>query len=137
MTATAAEGHVHGVHTAAAPAAGQRWSTDDALRQAMERIRAALEPALGRAHAGDATPDEYRAVAAQVETQVAFMIENCKLPPDADAALHVTIGQMLEGADAMKGGANAKPRQGAIKLAAALDRYGREFDHPGWRPLHQ
>ncbi|MEW6098304.1 MAG: hypothetical protein AB1666_03865 [Pseudomonadota bacterium] len=63
-------------------------------------------------------------------------MSNCKLPPEADAALHGILAQIAQGTDAMAGKSKTKPRDGALKVVAALDEYGRTFDHPGWKKLH-
>jgi hypothetical protein len=35
----------------------------------------------------------------------------------------------------MAGKSGLAPREGALKLAAALGEYGERFDHPGWQAL--
>ncbi|MFZ5543243.1 MAG: hypothetical protein ACOZJZ_06780 [Pseudomonadota bacterium] len=132
--------HDHGpAHaTAAKPLpAGQRWATDAPLREGMGRIRAALEPQLKAVHHDKLGAEEYKALAAQTEQQVAHIVANCKLAPEADAALHGILAQIGEATEAMAGKSKAKPRDGAVKLVAALEEYGRSFDHPGWKKLHR
>ena len=75
------------------------------------------------------------ALAKKIETQVAYMIQYCKLPADADAQLHLVIADLTAGADAMKGKDAAARKAGAEKIVAALDAYGKHFDHPGWRAV--
>ncbi|WBY00353.1 hypothetical protein PE066_12810 [Ramlibacter tataouinensis] len=133
----AGEAHDHG-HASAADKplpAGKRWATDAALRQGMTEIRHALEPQLGAIHDNKLAPEQYQAIAAKAEQQVAYIVANCKLPPDADAALHLIIGQIGEANEAMAGKSKARPRDGAVKLLNALNEYGRTFDHPGWKKL--
>lgn len=134
----AATSHDHG-HGEGAPAlqldAGKRWATDAPLREGMTEIRHALEPQLEAIHKNQLTPEQYQAIAAKTEQQVAHIVANCKLPPDADAALHVIIGQIGESTEAMSGKSKARPRDGAVKLLGALNEYGRTFDHPGWKKL--
>lgn len=133
----AGEAHDHGHASAAAKPlpAGKRWTTDEALRQGMTEIRHALEPQLGAIHNNKLTPEQYQAIAHKTEEQVAYIVANCKLPADADAALHGIIAEMGEGVEAMSGKSKAKPRDGAVKLLNALNEYGRTFDHPGWKKL--
>ncbi len=133
----AGDAHDHGHASAAAKPlpAGQRWATDAPLRQGMTEIRHALEPQLGAIHKNKLTPEQYQAIAAKTEQQVAHIVANCKLSPDADAALHVIIGQIGEATEAMAGKSKAQPRDGAVKLLGALNDYGRTFDHPGWKKL--
>ncbi|MGE5115377.1 MAG: hypothetical protein ACM3N6_02675 [Betaproteobacteria bacterium] len=129
--------HDHGHAAAAKPLpSGQRWATDAPLREGMTKMRSALESRLEAIHGDTLANDQYKTLAQITETQIAHIVANCKLPPDADAALHGVIAKMGEGADAMSGKSKAKPREGAVLLAEALDEYGRTFDHPGWKPLH-
>jgi hypothetical protein len=58
------------------------------------------------------------------------MIQNCKLEPEPDAALHVLIGRMLTASEAMK--KDPASRAGWPELMAILHDYGAAFDHPGW-----
>lgn len=133
----AAPAHDHGHAPAAkAPAAGQRWATDAALREGMTGMRRALQPQLKAIHDGRLTPAQYAALAADVDRQVTHIVTHCKLPPDADAALHGILADVAQATQALQGKSRLSRRDGAVKLARALDDYGRTFDHPGWQPLH-
>ena len=129
--------HAHAQEGAAISAlklnAGKTWQTDAPLRKGMEAIRSAVAADKSAIHSGKITPARYAALGATVETQVAFMIQNCKLPAAADAQLHLIIADLASGADAMKGKDSAARRTGAEKVVVALEAYGRHFDHPGWR----
>ena len=115
---------------------GRKWSTDDALRAGMSRIRSLVEPQLAPAHAGQLTPAQYRELSTQVETQVAGVVANCKLEPKADAMLHLVIADIAAGTDAMAGkDAEARPALGLVKVAQAVNQYGSHFDHPGFKPI--
>ena len=133
--ATAAHDHGHAVAAKPLPS-GQRWATDAPLREGMTTMRGALESRLEAIHGDKLGSDQYKALAQVTEKQIAHIVANCKLSPDADAALHGVIAKMGEGAEAMSGKSKVKPREGAVLLAEALDEYGRLFDHPGWKPLH-
>ena len=98
---------------------GAKWNTDAPLRQGMATIRRTVE----------AAPQELADV---VEVQVAYIIENCRLPPEADANLHLVIEQLIEGAEGLRIGDGARGRGEVI---AALNAYGSHFDHPDWRPI--
>ena len=123
----------HEAHsTAVTPPAGERWPTDEPLRAAMTRLQAAVNEALRAHERGTLDATHAQALAQSVEKEVAFMIENCKLPPQADAALHVLIGRMLSAVARLKetpADENALP-----ELAHVLQQYSETFDHPNWTP---
>jgi len=115
---------------------GQKWATDEALRNGMGRIRGLVEPRLGDAHGGKLTAAQYRELATQVETEVGGIVANCKLEPKADAMLHLVIADLGEGTDAMAGKtAKLPPAKGLVKVALAVNEYGSHFDHPGFKPI--
>lgn len=135
--AWAANEHSHG-HDAHALElnAGKKWTTDDPLRQGMTKIRAIVAPRLERIHAGKMDARGYAAMAAGVETQVAYIVKTCKLEPDADAMLHLLLAEIVEGIDAMKAAGKTAPAEsGVVKIVAALNGYGKYFEHPGWKPV--
>jgi len=127
---------------AAAPAKlsldqGRRWATDETLRTGMGRIRGLVEPQLAKAHAGKLTPADYKAVAGEVEKEIGGIVANCKLEPKADAMLHLVIGDIGGGTDAMAGkNPKLKPQQGLVQVVAAVNNYGRYFADPGFKPIH-
>jgi hypothetical protein len=128
-------------HEASAPAAlslnqGRKWSTDDALRGGMTRIRGLVATQLDAAHAGRLSAAQYTALAGRIEGEVGGIVANCKLEPKADAMLHLVIGEIGAGTDAMAGkAAKAKPQQGLVHVAAAVNNYGKYFEHPGFKPI--
>lgn len=115
--------------TPARPAAGKRWATDAPLRQGMAQIRAAVD-ALRHYEHGQPGPAQAVALATTVESQVAYLVANCKLEPQADAALHVIIARLMQGAAALK--ANPHDTAALATLRQALQDYPRQFDDPGW-----
>jgi hypothetical protein len=115
---------------------GKKWQTDAPLRQGMENIRAAVAKDLKVIHANKATPAQYEALAKKVNTEVAGIVQNCKLDPEADAQLHIVIAELMAAAEVMEGKAKGeKPREGAVKAVKALNAYGKHFDHAGWKRL--
>lgn len=128
-------------HDATAPSKlslnhGHKWATDVSLRDGMKRIRALVEPQLAAAHAGKLSPAQYAALASQVETEVGGIVANCKLEPKADAVLHIVIGAIGAGTDAMTGRtAKQPPPQGLVQIAKAVNDYAGHFDHPGLKPI--
>ena len=128
-------------HDAAAPAAlslnaGQKWATDDALRGGMTRIRGLVATQLDAAHAGRLSPAQYAQLAGRIEGEVGGIVAKCKLEPKADAMLHVVIGEIGAGTDAMAGKTPGVPAaQGLVHVASAVNDYGRHFEHPGFQPV--
>ena len=115
---------------------GEKWQTDEALRTGMVNMRAALAKDLELIHAGSASEAQYEALAAKLNGEVAYVVQNCKLEPKADAELHKVIAEVLGGAEAMQGKeAGVARRDGAVRVLKALEAYGEHFDHPGWRNL--
>src|SRR5690606_1871285 len=115
----------HDAHDAViAPPEGTLWPTDESLRTAMSRIQAAAERAVA---ARPLTREAAHALAGTVEENVAYMVENCKLPPEPDAALHVLIHRMLSAANLMK--QDASSNAAVEQLVGTLHDYYRTFDH--------
>lgn len=114
---------------------GKKWSTDGNLRQGMDRIRDTLAAALPAIHSGKATVEQYRALAQEANDQIAFIAKNCKMEQEMDAMLHLVLAEIIAGAEAMSAQDSGKAREGAERIARALDNYGVYFDHPGWRAV--
>lgn len=130
----------HSSHGAAASQkmelnAGKKWATDDPLRQAMTAIKAAVATTLPAAHAGKATKADYDAFGKEVTAQVTYVVQNCKLDPKADAQIHIVIGDMMNGVEMAEGKQHGKEASGVVKVAQALNMYGKYFDHAGWQPI--
>ncbi len=112
---------------------GTKWPTDAPLRQGMTSIKAALLPQLPAIHENRLKASQYLLLAKQTNTQIGFMVTNCKLSPDADAQLHLIIADLGAAAEAMAGNDQKMSRQeGAMRLQNALKTYGEFFDHPNW-----
>ena len=107
----------HGHDTAAPPLVnGQRWETDEALRTGMLRIRDA------------ASQQQGAALASTTKAQVDYLITNCKLDSQADAALHGIISQLLAGADMINKAPDSP--DGVEHIQHALQQYPDYFNHP-------
>lgn len=138
LAVMAADAHDHGK---SAPHklelnAGKKWGTDPALRQAMSGIQKSVAQTLPAAHSGKATPAQYDAFGKEVSAQVAYMVENCKLDPKADAQLHLIVADIMEGVEAAQGKQGEKKRAaGVVKVAQAANAYGKHFDHTGWQAI--
>jgi hypothetical protein len=133
----AADEHRHG--HGAAPAKlqldhGKKWKTDEPLRKGMASIRETVHGAPAPLHKGTAKPEAYAEVGSRVEADVGRIVKECKLPPEADAQLHIVVAELVAGADALKTAKDGKSgRAGLLKIDGALKSYGKYFDHPGWK----
>lgn len=130
---SAAEPHGHGPAVELQLDHGKKWQTDEALRRGMDEIRKVIAASLTPIHENTFSAARYETLAASVQTQIDYIVGNCKLPEEADAQLHIVLEQVLDGIGEMRAPANKQ--QGVVKIVAALDTYGKYFDHAGWKPL--
>jgi hypothetical protein len=117
----------HANHSAPVLAEGERWPTDAPLRAAMNRIETAVGEAEPAYDNGKLEASAAQSLAAKVDADVRYMIENCKLAPEPDAALHVLIARMMSAAAALQSNPNSP--EGVPELAAAVRDYRMTFDH--------
>ncbi len=133
----AAHGHEHG----GAPSklelkAVKKWPTDATLRAAMGAMRASMQAALPSIHEHHFSAQQYGSLASKLGAEVVAIVANCRLDPEADAQLHLVISDLLEGIEAMEGKSRKTQREaGALKVVAALEKYGQTFEHWGWETL--
>ena len=132
----AADPHAHGHDAAPAKLQldhGKKWATDEPLRRGMGAIHHAVRFAPTAMHKALATPAAYAELGNRIEGEVGRIVKECKLPPEADAQVHLVIAEVIAGADAMKSATNPPAgRAGLVKVDGALKSYARYFDHPGW-----
>ena len=121
--------HDHGAAPAKAAqeAPAKRFATDATLRQEMKGIRASVE-GLGHYEHGHMGPEQAVTLATAIEVHVNTIIANCKLPPDADAALHEIIVPLLRNAGALK--KNPADLSAIAPMREAIASYDRQFN-PG------
>jgi hypothetical protein len=110
-----------------AQAPAQRFATDAPLRAGMAGIRTAVA-ALGHYEMGHMGPEQAAEQAALIQAHVRDIIANCKLPPDADGALHLIIAPLMQHAAALQ--ADPKKLEAIAPMRAALAEYVRQFDDP-------
>lgn len=136
---TGAEGHDHGHdHPAEGASAlqlndGKKWPTDESLRVGMTRIRGHLQADMKPIHEKTQSPDDYRALAANIEKELGDIVKNCSLPKEADDQLHLVLAQISSGTAKMK--KDGDRQAGALAVVEGLDLYAKFFDHPGFEPL--
>lgn len=128
--------HGHSESTQLQLNSGKKWETDLALRNGMTAIKDALGTKLDKIHDGSLKKPQYVALADLVLKNTDSIFKNCKLPPKADAQLHLVLAQILDGTSKMKSANSTQSQQqGAVKVVKALQQYAKYFDHPGWEPL--
>ncbi|HST26857.1 MAG TPA: DnrO protein [Rudaea sp.] len=125
--------HAEHAHAAPAPAAvlpaGKHWATDAPLRDGMRRVRQAVQ-ALEHGERSHLDAAQTANEGKLIEGAVNDMIANCKLDPDADAALHGLLAKFLVGANAARTGQNLPAA--LADMQDALKQYPLLFDDPTW-----
>lgn len=124
---TAQHHEQHPAPTATAEAPVQRFATDAVLRENMRGIRKSVD-ALAHYEHGHLDSQQVAILAGNIEGHVNDIIANCKLPPNADAALHAVIVPLMRNAAALKADP-AKPGPIAA-MRGSLGEYRRRFDDP-------
>lgn len=119
----------HATHANTAPAAAQRWATDAPLRAGMRQLHEAamLLEHYEMGHLDDTQRDN---AVASIDAAVKNMVANCKLKPDADAALHGLLVKFIGAANAARAGKLAKTDVQA--MLDALAQYPALFIDPDW-----
>lgn len=112
---------------------GSKWAIDAPLSQAMGKISQAVNAEVQSIHADTLPQDKYVALAGEINSQIAYMIENCELEPAADAQLHIVIHDLMDGSAQMENQASA--RDGAVQVINALNNYANYFDDPKFQPV--
>lgn len=134
IAAETAHSHGHEVHGTMGLNQGKKWETDAALRQGMGVLHQIVSVGLDSAHANALKAGDYKKMSGEIMTQFTYIVENCKLEPEADAQLHILLGNVIQGVEAIEGKVSGEqPEDGLIKMAQALNSYGAYFDHPNWQ----
>ena len=110
-----------------------KWQGDANMLKGMSAIRSALATRLSSIHDGTLPPADYKVLAAEIQAQVDFMVQNCKLTPEVDEQFHIVLGHVLDGVAELEG--EADPRGGAVLVVEALNAYGAHFEHANWQPI--
>lgn len=133
LAETAAHDHQAGTSLTLTLNAGAKWQGDDNMLKGMNKIRDAMSARLPAIHDGTLAPADYMLLASDIQGQVDFMIQNCKLAPEVDEQFHVVLAEVIDGVSELEG--KVEPRRGAVRIVKALDAYGAHFEHPNWQPL--
>jgi len=127
-----AQHHEHHPAPAANAATGdapaRRFATDAPLRKHMQAIRTKVA-ALEHGEHGHLDAVQVATLATGIQGDIGNIVAECKLPADADAALHAIIAPLALNADKLK--ADPKAAGAVASLRTALDAYAAQFDDPG------
>ncbi len=111
---------------------GAKWQGDQNMITGMTAIRDTMTANLDAIHAGTLTADAAKGMAADVQKQIDFMVENCVLEPAVDEQFHIILGEVITGVSALEEG---EVEPGAVTIVQALNAYGEHFEHPGWQMI--
>ena len=121
--------HSHHHADAVAPdAAAGPFLTDAPLRAGMTRVAESVEVLAGiSAASGQDSVDEARVLGstAEIQSAIQFIFSECRLAPDADAALHTLLADLLRATAAL----NEAPSdlQPVAAMQNVLKRYAEQF----------
>lgn len=123
--------HDHAAMPTDAEPAGpeKRFAVTPELKAGMEQIRDLIRGLHKKIKKNPNEKTEVEKSADKFTEAVNKIFATCKLPPDADAALHPLLAKILDAATDFKAGDFEK---GHEKIHAGLSGYGQTFDHPGW-----
>ena len=108
-------------------ASASHAAADARLRGAMARVRGAVA-AFEHARHGHMADAQVRALADHVDAQVARVFAECRLPPAADASLHVVLGTLLKASRVLRESPGDLAPVDAMERALAD--YARMFQDP-------
>jgi hypothetical protein len=121
------------------PSAGQAFAplpTDQPVRRGMLAIRDLVRTNHSLVTHRRMPPDHAARFAKQVKAEADTILATSKIAGDAREMLRALLDEIVAGIDAVaKPKGVADPTAGLVRADAALARYAKEFDHPGWAPL--
>lgn len=110
----------------------KKFIADEALKERMNSILSAMQK-LNKTGSASEKKKEVITTGGRVESVVQDIFKSCKLAPDADAAIHPILAEILEGANLLKKG---DEKNGHERIHKALLKYGDNFEHSGWNHNH-
>lgn len=119
----------HAGHDAKPQVPAQRWATDAPLRAGMRNLRESTET-LNHYEMGHLDDVQRDNAVEKIDAAIKDMIANCKLKPEADAALHGLLAKFIAGASAARAGKFTKAELAPMQEALVL--YPQMFDDRDW-----
>ena len=130
----AGQSHGHDAHGEAAIEItlnnGAKWQGDQNMIIGMTAIHGTMAANLDAIHNSTLPVDAAKELAADVQKQLDFMVENCVLEPEVDEQFHIVLGEVMAGISALEAG---EVETGAVTIVQALNAYGEHFEHPSWQ----
>lgn len=121
--------HSHGDSSSVSKVkADKKFIADEALKERMNSILSAMQK-LSKIGSASEKKKKVVTTGSRVESVVQDIFKSCKLAPDADAAIHPILAEILEGASLLKKG---DEKNGHERIHKALLKYGDNFEHSGW-----
>jgi hypothetical protein len=110
---------------------------DQALRDAMTALRELLAAQVADGGVEKLSDDEHVALADEIDRRVAAVVAGRDFHSREGRHLQWMLGDISDGADLMRTAPRAQAKRlGLLRVVETLNYYGREYDHPGWTPLH-
>jgi hypothetical protein len=109
---------------------GNKWQSDAPLRQGMKSINDTVMKNVDAFHHDKLTKSDAEKIARHINNQVTYLVTNCKLQPNADATLHVIIGELLTGASVLE--KEPQSMRGLPAIVKALQQYSEYFEDNDW-----
>ncbi len=126
LHAAFAQDHNHHAGHSAAKATkhadGKKFTATKDLKVRMEKISTLMKELNGKKD----NQKEVQDYGNKISAVVSDIFNTCKLPEEADAAVHPVLGKVLEGSEELKQG---KFEDGSSKINAALTDYQKLFSH--------
>ena len=106
-------------------ATGKKFTADEALAMRMGKVQKTSEGIAARNAAGITKPELEKA-GREITSLVHDIFKSCKLEPEADAAIHPLLADILQGASLL---VNGKYSEGHKKIHHAFMSYEKLFEH--------
>lgn len=129
--------HDHGTPAAKAspPKPGGKFESDKPLRTHMGSIRNDIQGQMKAVHQKSIKAADYEKLSGKIDKTVKSIFKECKLKPEADAALHSILADIMAGSSTMKTGELDARLDGYLKVIQGLEEYARTFTDPTWKPI--
>ncbi len=129
-----AQARAHATPEATQVPSDKKFVPDSSLHEGMARVRKAVETLQHMEH-GHLDAGQVRATSDEIQAAVDFMFANCKLDPEADAALHPLLARVLTANEALR----KKPEDATplVELRSVIDQYPQVFEDSDWNEVKE